>query len=124
MSSKNQFPISSRQATMSRLILALFLVGSATRLFADVKLPALFSDNMVLQQNVRLPVWGWADEGEQVTVSFRNIKATAIAKAGKWQVTIGSFKAGGPDQLAVSGKNTITLTNVMVGEVWVCSGQS
>jgi sialate O-acetylesterase len=109
---------------MSSLILALFLVVWATRLFADVKLPALFSDNMVLQQNVRLPVWGWADEGEQVTVSFRNIKATAIAKAGKWQVTIGSFKAGGPDQLAVSGKNTITLTNVMVGDVWVCSGQS
>jgi sialate O-acetylesterase len=79
---------------------------------------------MVLQQNMRVPIWGWADEGEEVTVSFRNSKATAIAKGGKWQVTLVNLRAGGPDHLTVSGKNTITLTNVMVGEVWVCSGQS
>jgi len=124
MNHKGQFATGIRPALISSLVFVLLLAGPTLTLLADVKLPAIFSDNMVLQQNVRLPVWGWADEGEQVTVSFRDSKATAVAKAGKWQVTIGGFKAGGPDQLAVSGKNTITLTNVMVGEVWVCSGQS
>ena len=109
---------------LSLAAVALNVVGSLATAHADVKLPALFSDNMVLQQSVRVPVWGWADEGEQVTVSFRNSKVTAITKAGKWQVTIARLKPGGPDQLTVSGKNTITLSNVMVGEVWVCSGQS
>jgi sialate O-acetylesterase len=123
MNPKIQFRVAP-QLVVSSLIFALLVVTSAQTTPADVKLPALFSDNMVLQQNARLPIWGWADEGEQVTVSFRNSKATTVAEAGKWQVTLGSFKAGGPDQLAVSGKNTITLTNVMVGEVWVCSGQS
>ena len=101
-----------------------FVVALTSSTLADVKLPGLFSDNMVLQQNMRVPIWGWADEGEKVTVSFRNSKATALTKGGRWQVVLGSFKEGGPDQLTVSGQNTITLTNVMVGEVWVCSGQS
>src|SRR5262249_55879622 len=101
-----------------------FVVVLASNTLADVKLPGLFSDNMVLQQNLRVPIWGWADEGEQVTVAFRNSKSTTVVKGGKWQVTLGAFKAGGPDHLTVSGQNIITLTNVMVGEVWVCSGQS
>jgi sialate O-acetylesterase len=91
---------------------------------ADVRLPALFSDNMVLQQGMDLPVWGWADEGEEVKVSFRGKTAKVKAKGGKWTVKLGKFKAGGPDDLVVEGKNRIELKNVLVGEVWVCSGQS
>ncbi len=112
-----------RQLAWVGLTVAFVVVLTSSSL-ADVKLPGLFSDNMVLQQNARVPIWGWADEGEQVTVSFRNSKSTTAAKGGKWQVTLGPFKAGGPDHLTVSGQNFITLTNVMVGEVWVCSGQS
>ncbi|MDB6122371.1 MAG: Sialic acid-specific 9-O-acetylesterase [Pedosphaera sp.] len=91
---------------------------------ADVRLSALFSDNMVLQQGMRTPIWGWADEGEVVTVSFRGQKVKATAKDGKWMAKLSNLKAGGPDSLTVSGKNTIELKNVLVGEVWVCSGQS
>ena len=103
-------------------LLLLLSLGQSTR--ADVKLPGLFSDNLVLQQEMRVPIWGWADDGEKVTVEFRGKKASTIAKDGKWAIRIDSFKAGGPDTLTISGKNTLVLKNVLVGEVWVCSGQS
>ena len=106
------------------LIPLCFLMALATAR-ADVKLPTLFSDNMVLQQGMNVPIWGWADEGEAVTVTFRGktVKATA-GKDGKWMVKLPNQKAGGPETLVVQGKNNIQLTNVLVGEVWVCSGQS
>lgn len=91
---------------------------------ADVKLHNLFTDHMVLQRDIAVPVWGWADEGEKVTVEFRGKKVSATAKNGKWMVKLGKLKAGGPDELKVTGKNTITLTDVLVGEVWLASGQS
>jgi|WetSurMetagenome_2_1015567.scaffolds.fasta_scaffold46481_3 sialate O-acetylesterase len=91
---------------------------------ADVKLHGLFTDNMVLQRNAAVPVWGWADEGEQVTVHFRGQHITTFAKGGKWMVRLSRLKAGGPEDLFVSGKNTVTLRNVLVGEVWIASGQS
>ncbi len=102
---------------------------------AAVKLPRVIGSNMVLQRDVELPIWGWADPGEEVTVEVKSPdalgelsaattkKATADA-AGKWSVKLPAMKAGGPHELTVSGKNAITLTNVLVGEVWVCSGQS
>lgn len=99
----------------------LFLAPGAR---ADVKLPALFSDNMVLQQGARVPVWGWADEGERVAVTFRGRKVSTTATKGKWRITLPIQKAGGPDTFTVEGKNRVELRNVLVGEVWVCSGQS
>lgn len=95
------------------------LTGSAT-----VRLPALFSDNMVLQRGMTVRIWGWADEGEGVLVNFRDQEEYTVAKDGKWCVELSSMKAGGPDVLKVSGRNAIEVTNVLVGEVWVCSGQS
>src|SRR6266568_5388231 len=100
---------------------ALALVLSAR---ADVRLPALFSDNMVLQRNMQVPIWGWADEGEEVTVRFRGKTVRTKAKHGKWLVHLTGLKAGGPDDLAIEGKNKVELKNVLVGEVWICSGQS
>ncbi|MDQ6630409.1 MAG: sialate O-acetylesterase [Verrucomicrobiota bacterium] len=91
---------------------------------SQLKLPALFSDNMVLQQGMTVPIWGWADDGEKITVTFRNQKVSAKAKDGKWKLNLRNLKGGGPDVLTVAGKNKIQLTNVLVGEVWVCSGQS
>ena len=92
---------------------------------AEVRLPALFSDNLVLQQGVSVPVWGWADDGEKITVKFRAQSATATAHNGKWSVRLSSLKAGGPDVLTISAKGrTLQFTNVLVGEVWICSGQS
>ena len=100
------------------------ILAVALKAQADVRVPALFSDNMVLQQEMRAPIWGWADDGEQVTVTFRGKTAKAKAKDGKWMVKLNRLKAGGPDTLTVEGKNKIEIKNVLVGEVWVASGQS
>lgn len=109
----------------NNLLFAAAVFFSSTILsFADVRLPALFSDNMVLQRDKTIPVWGWADDGETVTVTFQNQKVSTKAKDGKWRVNLSSLKTGGPDVFKVTGKNSIALTNVLVGEVWLCSGQS
>lgn len=101
-----------------------FLSLTALCAQADVKLHNLFTDQMVLQRDIAVPVWGWADDGEKVTVEFRGKKVSTTAKGGKWMVKLGKLKAGGPDELKVSGKNSITLADVLVGEVWLASGQS
>ena len=91
---------------------------------ADVKLHALFTDNMVLQRDAAVPIWGWADDGEKITVEFRDQKVSTTAKDGKWMVKLKRLKAGGPDELRVTEKNGVELKNVLVGEVWIASGQS
>ncbi len=86
----------------------------------------IFSDNMVLQRGISAPVWGWAKPGEIVTVRFAGKSAVGKADSeGKWTVKIGSFKEGGPYELAVlSASQKTILKNVLVGDVWICSGQS
>ncbi len=94
---------------------------------AEVKLPAVFSNDMVLQHAAKLPVWGTAEAGETVTVEVAGQTVTATADAtGKWKLTLEPLAAGGPIEMTVKGSksNTQTLTNILVGEVWVCSGQS
>jgi sialate O-acetylesterase len=90
---------------------------------AEVTLPALISDNMVLQQESRANVWGWADPGELVTVRFagRSV-ATAADSDGNWSVQFEGLTAGTTGDLTISGGNTRTIKNVLVGEVWVCAG--
>ena len=110
----------------SRLLLAavsVSLMGIYAR--ADVKLPAIISDNMCLQAGKTLPIWGTAGAGEQVTVTIGEQKQTATAGAdGKWIVKLGALPAGTTGEMIVAGKNTITVKNIIVGEVWVASGQS
>jgi len=91
---------------------------------ADVKPHRLFTDNCVLQRGMAVPVWGAADDGERVTVRIAGKSATTEARGGQWQVKIGPLRAGGPHTLTISGKNTVSVRNVMVGEVWIASGQS
>ena len=92
---------------------------------AAVRLPALVSDNMVLQAEAKTNVWGWADPQEKVTVIFADKKGEATAGAdGKWSVRLADLKAGTAGDLTIAGTNTIALKNVIVGEVWVASGQS
>ena len=105
--------------------LAILLAAAATNAHADVKLPAIFSDHMVLQRDTPVPVWGWAEPGEVVTVSIAGQTKTATTDAaGKWSVKLDKLSAGGALTLAVSGKNKISVSDVLVGEVWLCSGQS
>lgn len=102
----------------------LLMVGSKVQ--ADVKLPEIISNNMVLQKDIPLPIWGWADAGEEVTVTLgaTSEKATADA-AGKWKVKLPAVTtAGGPHEMTVKGKNEIKISNILVGEVWAGSGQS
>jgi sialate O-acetylesterase len=92
---------------------------------ADVRLPALISDNMVLQQNAPANVWGWAAPQEAVTVKLGPKEAKTAADAdGKWNVKLEGIAAGDAGDMTITGKNTLTVKNVAVGEVWVASGQS
>ncbi len=94
-------------------------------LSADVRLPSVFGNGMVLQRDRPCPVWGRADAGELVTVTFRDQRIQTTADAlGRWQVTLRPTPAGGPFTLEVSGKNTIAIFDVLTGEVWLASGQS
>lgn len=115
---------------MKRSFLAM-LFGLAPMMFAapalaDVRLPAVFSEHMVLQQQQKIRIWGWADAGESVTVSLAaNKQSTKADEAGKWQVTLPPLPASKvPTTISVQGNNTVEIKDVLVGEVWLCSGQS
>jgi sialate O-acetylesterase len=104
---------------------ALIILTATASLLANVKPSPLFGDHMVLQGGMAVPVWGVADAGEKVTVTFNNQKLSAIASAdGKWMVRLKNLKPGGPFQMTIAGNNTITISDVLVGEVWLGSGQS
>ena len=110
------------------LLIAIFFTSFKSGALNDnmkINLPAIFSDNMVLQRNTSIPIWGTAAPNEMIRVELDGKTATTNAdKDGNWKVFLQAFKAGGPYELVVMGKNKITFKNVMIGEVWICSGQS
>ncbi len=111
---------------MKKLItLLLVLATFFGNVKADIRVARIFSSNMVLQKGLENPVWGWADKGEKITVQFagQTLK-TKADKNGKWKVKLPSLDYGGPYTLIVEGKNEIKFENILIGEVWVCSGQS
>ena len=102
-----------------------FLLGPISPASADVAIHPPFGDNMVLQRDIRVPVWGTADPGEEVTVTMAGQKRKVIAShTSRWMVRLDPLPAGGPMEMTIAGKNTIRLQNVLVGEVWLCAGQS
>lgn len=106
------------------LLLLAWLPTSA--IHAEVKLPGIFGDHMVLQRNIKLPVWGWAGAGEKISAKLGSapaVSATTDAQ-GKWRVELPAMPAGGPHELSVTGTNTVKVQDILIGEVWVCSGQS
>jgi sialate O-acetylesterase len=113
------------QQRFFRLMLLFCVLVVAISADAEVRLPAIISDNLVLQQGTKVRIWGNANAGEHVAVTFDKKTSNITADAqGRWQVLIGPFKAGGPYELTVKGDNVLTIKNVLVGEVWLCSGQS
>ncbi|HWA97009.1 MAG TPA: 9-O-acetylesterase, partial [Pirellulales bacterium] len=103
---------------------ALILTSSVAR--GDVRLPAIISQHMVVQAGVSVPVWGWAEPGEAVSVSLAGqTRETVAAADGAWRVELDPLRAdSAPQTLTVRGRNTITVADVLIGEVWLCSGQS
>lgn len=109
------------------LITCCFFCFTFSSLFSNITLPELFSDNMVLQQQTDAPIWGKATPKKQVTVqtSWNNQTYSTQAGAdGKWQVKVKTPEAGGPYMITISDGKKLTLNNVLIGEVWICSGQS
>jgi sialate O-acetylesterase len=109
-----------------RLVPALALIAATTCAWAEVSLPRFFSDHAVLQREAPIPVWGWAAPGEKITVQLGDQAAASATAAadGTWKVALPKSAAGGPFVLSVKGTNEIRLNDVLVGEVWICSGQS
>jgi sialate O-acetylesterase len=106
-------------------IIAIILFCSINHLFANVRIARLFNENMVLQRNKEVPVWGEAAKGEKVTVIFNGQKLlTSTDQTGRWMVKLKPMNEGGPYEMIVKGKNLISLKNILIGEVWFCSGQS
>lgn len=111
---------------MSKTLLLVFLAASIVTLHAEVRPSPLFTDNAVLQQGMTVPVWGTAADGENVTVAFAGQTQSVLATNGSWTVRLQPMKADtNPSSMTISGvSNTVTLTNLLIGEVWICSGQS
>jgi sialate O-acetylesterase len=109
-----------------KISLVAIIICSLTGLsMANVKPARIFSSNMVLQQGQENPVWGWAEKGEKITISFAGKTITIKAdKAGKWSAKLPSLDYGGPYEMTIKGKNSIHFENILIGEVWICSGQS
>lgn len=92
---------------------------------AQVKLPRLFRDSMVLQRDAKINVWGWASKGEKVVISFDGKSyRTTTGNTGKWTLQLAPAKAGGPYTMKIAGKNEIVLHDILIGDVWLCAGQS
>lgn len=109
----------------SKILIFLFLLVLCPTIHAKVTLPKIFSDNMVLQRETVIHVWGWANAGEKITVNLNKQTVSVITDSnGKWFVKLKSEKANTNLTLKISGENTVEIKNVAVGEVWLCSGQS
>jgi sialate O-acetylesterase len=110
---------------MKKLLSAVILL-LCLNAHAAIKLPPLVGDNMVLQRNVKTPVWGWATAGAVINLGFNGKKYTTTTDAaGKWQLKLNAAKEGGPYEMTIEGDGSqLTIKNILIGEVWICSGQS
>ncbi|MGC4101880.1 sialate O-acetylesterase [Ferruginibacter sp.] len=110
---------------MKKIVLVVGMFLLLCNVFAQVKLPALIRDSMILQRDAKLKIWGWASAKEKVAVTFNNkTYKTVTGNEGKWALTLPPQKSGGPYQMKIKGTNEITLKEILIGDVWFCSGQS
>jgi sialate O-acetylesterase len=114
-----------RSVSAAIAILTVIALAWARTAHADIRLPRLVGDNMVLQRDAPITIWGWADPGERVAIAFRDQRRKTRADAhGNWSVTLAPLSAGGPDSMRLAAHRTIILSNILVGDVWLASGQS
>ena len=113
---------------MKRLIFHLilfFIFFISFSSYSQVRLPKLISDGMVLQRNANVKIWGWAASNERISVDFnQQVYQTTANDKGEWQIPLSGLKPGGPFKMTISASNTITINDIMIGDVWLCSGQS
>jgi sialate O-acetylesterase len=110
---------------LNRLVLSCLLLIINTSIQAQLRLPKLISDGMVLQRDATLKIWGWATPGERITVRFKNkTYKTVTETSGQWQVKLPPTSAGGPFTMEIVGNSTLDLKDILIGDVWFCSGQS
>jgi len=110
---------------MKRIFIFLLFLFIVNEINSEVRVPKLISDGMVLQREKEIRIWGWADAGEKVVVKIAgNIKSTKASNDGHWMVIFDPLNAGGPYEMTIKGKNKITVKNILIGDVWLCSGQS
>lgn len=108
-----------------KALLPFFFFLASFLCFSQIRLPELISDGMILQRDTKVKLWGWAAPEEKVLLNFNSkIYSTISDKDGKWKIVLPKQKPGGPYQLVFSASNTITVSNVLFGDVWICSGQS
>ncbi|MFO7670720.1 MAG: hypothetical protein R6W31_13755, partial [Bacteroidales bacterium] len=111
-----------KASLISALVLQIFLSGTAS---AQIKLPQIISDGMVLQREQNNRIWGWSSAKEEISLKYNGKKyRTTADHAGNWEITLPPQAAGGPFDLTLKGKNEIVLRNILFGDVWFCSGQS
>ena len=110
---------------MKTLLFNIFIFSLFSTVFADVQLGELFNSHMVLQRDSKVPIWGTAASGEKITITFNDQTVSNVANIeGKWEVQLSPMKYGGPFTLTVKGKNKIVLDDILVGDLWIVSGQS
>jgi len=112
------------KSKQNKFIIIFFLFISFTS-FSQVRLPKLISDGMILQRDAKVKIWGWASGNENVSIHF--LDSTYQTKAdvdGNWDIELSDLKAGGPYKMEINANNSITINDIMIGDVWVCSGQS
>ncbi len=110
---------------MKKKVFTFLLLSLTAVSFSQVRLPKLISDGMILQRNTKLKIWGWASSGEPVTIFFKGKKYNTTAdEQGNWFAMLPEQKAGGPFTLTISASNKIVLNDILIGDVWLCSGQS
>jgi sialate O-acetylesterase len=118
----NQLPI---LKTCVRVGVVFYLIFHINPIYAQIKLPRIIRDSMVLQREAKVTVWGWASPKEKVKVTLKNKKYNTVTGAdGKWSIILEPNTAGGPHTMEIKGKNTIILKDILFGDVWLCSGQS
>jgi sialate O-acetylesterase len=92
---------------------------------AQIKLPQIIRDSMILQRDTKIIIWGWASKGEKITVTLNRKAERAVAgNDGRWKITFPPMKAGGPYTIVITGKNKIILRDILIGDIWLCAGQS
>src|SRR6188768_4595288 len=107
------------------VLFVLFLLLIPGSIHAQVRLPRLVRDSMILQRDTKINIWGWAAKNEKISIKFNNKSyKTTTGSDGKWLIQLHPMEAGGPYTMDIAGSNKISLKEILIGDVWICSGQS